>query len=58
MPLLPFGVYGGTAPWELPLVMPDDAGLMPSDEPLLGGVNKFPTLVKVVAVGWDEWMFG
>ena len=37
MPLLPFGVYGGTPPCELPLVMPEELGLMPSAELLLGG---------------------
>lgn len=55
MPLPPFGVNGGTAPWELPLVMPDEPGLMPSAELLLGGVKRLPTLVKVVAVGCVEY---
>lgn len=54
---LPFGVYGCTAPWldrEVVLGTPDEVGLSPSAELLLGGVKRFPTLVKVVAVGC-EW---
>jgi hypothetical protein len=51
IPPLPFGVNGGIAPWELPLVMAEDPGLMPSAELLLGGVNRLPTLVRVVAAG-------
>lgn len=50
MPLL--GVKGCTAPWlesdEL-VGRPEDDGLRPSAEPLLGGVKRLPTLVKVVA---------
>ena len=45
-PLL--GVNGGT---ELPLVTPDEIGLRPSAELLLGGVRRLPTLVKLVDEG-------
>jgi hypothetical protein len=45
--MLPLGVYGGTEPlFELGAI--DETGLRPSDEPLLGGVSRFPTLVKEV----------
>lgn len=53
MPLL-FGVYGWTALWldrELLVGSPEEVGLRPSAEPLLGGVRRLPTLVNVVAVG-------
>lgn len=48
----PAEAKGGTAPWlEIGwLAMPDD-GLRPSAELWLGGVRRFPTLVRVVAVG-------
>jgi hypothetical protein len=55
MPVPPFGVNGGTAPCELPVVTPDELGLIPSAELLLGGVNRLPTLVNVVAVGCVEF---
>lgn len=34
---------------ELLVVTPDELGLSPSAELLLGGVRRFPTLVSVVA---------
>lgn len=44
------GVKGGNALWLLLAVFKLDViGLMPSVEPLLGGVNRLPTLVSVVA---------
>lgn len=51
---LPLGVNGCTAPWldrEVVLGTPVEVGLRPSAELLLGGVKRFPTLVRVVAVG-------
>lgn len=53
---LPFGVNGCTAPWldiEEVLGTPDDVGLRPSAEPLLGGVKRLPTLVND-AVGCER----
>lgn len=40
-------------PWEPALVGPE-TGLKPSVELLVGGVNRLPTGVKVVEVGWLE----
>lgn len=55
---LPFGVNDCTAPWLwglcwlwLWVLLP---GLKPSALPLLGGVNRLPTLVNVVAGACDE----
>lgn len=45
---------GGTAPWlDRDAVLGRLPGLMPSFDPLLGGVRRFPTLVRVVEVGMD-----
>lgn len=51
---LPLGVNGGIVPCceiELFDVTPDEIGLIPSVELLLGGVRRFPTLVSDVEVG-------
>jgi len=59
--LPPCAVKDGTAPWfesELLVVTPDELGLKPSAELLLGGVSRFPTLVKVVAgAGCDAFKY-
>jgi hypothetical protein len=44
------GVYGGTDPL-LELGAMEETGLRPSDEPLLGGVSRLPTLLRVVGTG-------
>ena len=51
--LPPLGANVDIAPWfesELPVVAPDEPGLKPSAEPLLGGVGRLPTRVNVDAV--------
>ncbi|KAH9843470.1 hypothetical protein Tdes44962_MAKER07368 [Teratosphaeria destructans] len=47
----PVAEYGGIV--ELADGTPVEVGLSPSDELLLGGVSRLPTLVKEVAVGPD-----
>jgi hypothetical protein len=44
------GGHIGGAYW-LPLVAPEEMGLRPSADELLGGVRRLPTLVSVVEVG-------